>query len=210
MTQLLTDPAFYGGKLSKIYYFSASATVDSSLIPLRKYCEERLDQGEDDPCLYDTWDTAVLTGIIEKQKAVTEHLKHRGKRLMSIALICDDFADQPSVVRKGILDTLFVRASRHFNILTIVATQKYRLLSPVLRVNATALFVFRLRNRGDLSAIIEENSALLDQQTLMRFYHRATQDPYGFLFISLSAHEVDKMLVRSFLSRLVVGHSSQS
>ena len=209
ITQLLLDPNFYRGKFEKIYYFSASATVDSNLLPLKAYCEEHLEQGEDDPCLYDSWDQDVLTGIMDKQKSVTEFLKHKKRTMMSIAIICDDFADNPKVVRKGILDTLFVRG-RHFNITTIVASQKYRLLSPVIRVNATALFVFKLRNRSDLQAVIEENSALLDTKTLMRMYQAATTEPFSFLYIDLTAHEVDTMFYRSFLSRLQVRSSQNS
>ena len=49
ITQLLLSPNFYRGAFEKIYYFSASATVDANLIPLKKYCEDHLDQGEEDP-----------------------------------------------------------------------------------------------------------------------------------------------------------------
>ena len=203
ITQLLLSPNFYRGAFEKIYYFSASATVDANLIPLKKYCEDHLDQGEEDPCLYDSWDTEVLAGIIAKQKAVTEFLKKKEKKLMSICIVCDDFADSPAVVRRGILDTLYVRG-RHYNISTLVSSQKYRLLSPVIRVNATALFCFRLRNNADLLAVAEENSAVIGKKAFLQVYQVATAAPFGFLYVDLMASEADAMFYRSFLSRLVV------
>jgi hypothetical protein len=62
-----------------------------------------------------------------------------------------------------------------------VSTQKYKALATIIRVNATALIVFRCRSALELQAIIEENSAVYDKDTLLRLYHEATDEPYSFL-----------------------------
>ena len=67
--------------------------------------------------------------------------------------------------------------------------QKYRLLDSTIRVNATALFVFRMRNSRDLDAVLEENGALADRETLLQVYNAATKEPYSFLYIDLTKSE---------------------
>ena len=53
---------------------------------------------------------------------------------------------------------------RHANISTITSVQMYKSLAPIIRKNATAMFIFRLRNYGDMEAILDELSALADKQ----------------------------------------------
>ena len=52
LTRLLVDKQFYGGRFSRIYWLSPSATVDDSLDPLREYVKTLQDQ-EEDPTLFD-------------------------------------------------------------------------------------------------------------------------------------------------------------
>ena len=68
---------------------------------------------------------------------------------------------------------------------TITATQIYKGVSPVIPKNMTHLFIYRLRNYGDLEAIVEEMSAIYDKTTLLQIYHEAIDEPYSFLYINL-------------------------
>ncbi len=77
ITRLLVDKQFYGGKFSRIYWFSPSATVDDSLDPLREYVKTIQDQ-EEDPTFHDEFDADFIRKILNKQKKITEHLKRRG------------------------------------------------------------------------------------------------------------------------------------
>ena len=77
----------------------------------------------------------------------------------------DDFADSPEFSRQSkLLHALFTRG-RHSQISTIVATQKITALHPIIRVNASELYVFRLRNYQDLQTFIDEVSALIDKKS---------------------------------------------
>ena len=194
----------YKGKFEKIYYFSASALVDDNLKPLQKYCEEHLNMDpEKDPCLYDTWDDAVVEKILNRQAAVVEYMKRKGsKRKMHIAVICDDFANERKVVRGGVLERLYLRG-RHIHCSTFVLTQYYRLLSPAIRTNATHLACFRMRNIKDRDAIIEENAAILDKVRLLEMYDKATSRPFGFLLILLTQTDPAKTFYGNFDTRLV-------
>ena len=203
ITRLLVDKQFYGGKFSRIYWFSPSATVDDALDPLRDYVKKIQNQ-EDDPSFHDEFDADFIKKLLERQKKITEYLKKKGaKKRFNICVCIDDHADNPAAMHRagGILETLYVRA-RHFGVSTIVSSQKLKLMSPTVRVNLTALFIFRLRNHSDLlDGVIREYSALVDAKTLMAMYRSAVERPYGFLYINLLAKSLDHMFYSSFTSR---------
>ena len=87
---------------------------------------------------------------------------------------------------------------------SFILTQKLRLAGSILRVNAQALVVFRLRNRLELDAIIEELSAVYDKKTLMEMYQIATVEPYSFWYINLAASTVDSMFWLRFEQKMIV------
>ena len=125
-------------------------------------------------------------------------------KIYQILIVIDDFADDPVFSRHSkLLHALFTRG-RHSMILTIVSTQKYRAISNIIRVNATNLYVFRLRNAGDLEAWIDEVSAITDKKTLLQLYQMATTEPYSFLFIKLNAKKVSEMFYMRFDKKLIV------
>ena len=203
LTRLLVDKQFYGGRFSRIYWLSPSATVDDSLDPLREYVKTLQDQ-EEDPTFHDEFDADFIRKLLERQKRITEHLKRKGvKKRFNICIVIDDHADNPSAMHRSgaVLETLYVRA-RHFGVSTIVSSQKLKLMSPTVRVNLTALFIFRLRNHSDLlEGVIREYSALIDARSLLAMYRAAVERPYGFLYVDLLAKDLDHMFYSSFISR---------
>ena len=87
---------------------------------------------------------------------------------------------------------------------TIVSTQKIVAIHPIIRTNATELFVYRLRNQKDLDAFLEELSALYDKRTSLRLYEYATEDPYRFWDVKLTAHIRDDMFYMNLSKKLSV------
>ena len=85
------------------------------------------------------------------------------------------------------LDTLFVRG-RHFQISAWVSTQKLRLDSNAVRVNALFFIVWRLRNQLEKDSLLEELTALLPKRDLKAIYEEAVSEPYSFLYIYLLNH----------------------
>jgi hypothetical protein len=203
LVRLLVDKEFWGGKFARIYWFSPSATVDDSLDPLRDYVKKIQDQ-EEDPTFHDEFDAVFIRKLLDRQNKITELLKRRGsKKRFNIMIVVDDHADNPAAMHRagGVLETLYVRA-RHFGVSTIVSSQKLKLISSTVRVNLTALWIFRLRNHSDLlEGVIREYSALIDAKTLMAMYRTAVERPYGFLYVDLLAKDVNHMFYSSFISR---------
>ena len=180
----------YRGCFERVYIFSPSINVDVTWLPVKEYLNKTINLSENEPPLfYDTNDQENLEKIIDTQKKVTEHLKSKkdNKKLYSILIIVDDFADDPSFSRKSqLLHALFTRG-RHSQISTIISTQKFSALHPIIRVNAKILHVFRLRNYQDLQMFLDEVSALIDKKSLMEIYNLAVTAPYSFLTVDLTA-----------------------
>ena len=126
------------------------------------------------------------------------------KKLYQILILVDDFAGDPSLSRSSkLLHSLFTRG-RHSMISTIVATQKFNAIHPIIRTNATELYVYRLRNQKDLDAFLEELSALYDKKTLLKLHQHATEQPYSFLYFKLSAQNRADMFYMNLSKKLSV------
>ena len=184
----------YRDCFERVYIFSPSINVDHTWLPVKSYLDNKITLSEDEPQLYyDTYDPENLQAIIDTQRKIVEHQKtKRSNKLFSILIIVDDFADDPSFSRNSkLLHSLYVRG-RHSMISTLVSTQKFAALSPLIRVNADSLYVFRLRNYQDLAMFLEEVSAIVDKKTLLQMYRKATDESFGFLCVKLNARDKQK------------------
>ena len=203
----------YKHAFQRVYVFSPSVHIDSAWKPVFKYVEKTLGvDSEREPWAFDEWDDEKLKEIVSTQAAVIKEQKRQkaGKELYGIAIIVDDFADDPRIMasRAGaaaggsMLNTLLVRG-RHMQISTFMSVQKMRLAGSILRVNAQAMCIFRLRNRLELDAIVEELSAVYDKNTLMEMYELATREPYSFWYIHLAAKRREDMFFLRFEKRMI-------
>ena len=84
---------------------------------------------------------------------------------------------------------LYVRG-RHYGISSISSVQRYRVLSPIIRANATALIIVRLRNFKELEALTEENSAVVSRERFREMYEEAAAEPYSFLYVNGTAKTI--------------------
>ena len=118
-------------------------------------------------------------------------------------IVVDDLADNKQVVRGDLLGSIFLRGI-HVGSNCVVLTQRYRCLDQNLRTNANALIFFRARNGKDVEALVEENSALADKETLFRLYDHATREKFSFLYIDLMESDPDKAFYKKFDAQLVL------
>ena len=117
-------------------------------------------------------------------------------------IVVDDFADDVKFSRNSkLLHSLFTRG-RHSQISTVVATQKFNALSPIIRVNASDLYVFRLRNYSDLQAFLDEVSAIAPKNDILEMYTLATDEPFSFLFVKLTAKNKNDIFMIRFDKKL--------
>ena len=127
------------------------------------------------------------------------------KKLFSILIIIDDHADDPTFTRQSkLLHSMYTRG-RHHAISVITATQKFSCIAPIIRVNATDLFVYKLRNYRDLEAFLEETQAMLpNKKDLLDIYHMASKEPYSFLFVNLRAKTLNDTFMINFQKRIKI------
>ena len=191
----------YRGSFERIYIFSPSVHVDDTWKAVKKYIKETMKVDDEKEKIYfEEYDPIALKKIIETQHKVIEYQKkNKDKNLFSILIIIDDFADDPKFVRySNLLHGLFTRG-RHNAMSVILSTQKYNVLAPIIRLNASALFVFRLKNMNEVNAFLEENSALVDKKALYEMYQQAVNyKPYSFFYINTNAKDVANMFYINF------------
>ena len=210
MVSLILD--IYRHCWHRIFVFSPTALLDDHWKAVDKYAKEVLNQEE--PCLHEDFDDEAIHAIIQRHHRITQMCKEQGrKKLYGALILIDDMADNARVMRSSTsLAHLFVKG-RHAGLSTIVSVQKYRVLNPILRVNATSLFVFRLRSKAELDALVEENSAHYGPEITEQIFLRATTEPYSFLWLNLSAKNPEDLFWLRFEARIIprpASHSSHS
>ena len=195
----------YKGCFNRIYIFSPTINIDDNFKPVKEYITNEIKPHEKERIYFDHYDPEDLQAIIDKQYKVVEYQKSQGhKQLFQIAIFIDDFAESQEFLRNSKLLHALYTKGRHANISTITSVQMYKSLAPIIRKNATAMFIFRLRNQGDMDAVLDEMSALADKKTIQKIYNLATAAPHSFLYINLMSHDINNMFYINFQKRIVV------
>ena len=87
-------------------------------------------------------------------------------KLYSIVISIDDLSDDPSFsLHNKLLHSLYTRG-RHNNISTIASTQKFAAVGQIIKVNATVLCVYRLRNNKELAWLLDEVAGTVARKEL--------------------------------------------
>ena len=196
----------YRGCFERIFIFSPTINVDRTWEPVKSYQRDTMRVSDREQTYWPDFDEGALQGILDRQMRITEIQKERGqKRLYSVLIILDDVADRPDITRGShAIQELFVRM-RHAMVSCFVSVQKFRVLSPLIRVNATDLIIFRIRSLQDLDAIAEETSALTHgKRSFYTLYQEATKDPFSFLYIRLVSPDLTHMFWVRFEKQLAL------
>ena len=198
----------YAGCFDKIYIFSPSVNLDHTWQPVKEYIKEKMkikDDDKEDPIYFDEYDSEALMKIMETQMKITDYMKKQKKtKMFQVLIIIDDFADDPKFVRSSkLLHSLYTRG-RHSYISVITATQVFNAPHPIIRKNATDLYIYKLRNYRDLESLVEELSALAPKKTLLEMYNTATVEPYSFWYINLMEKDINKTFYIRFEKRITL------
>ncbi len=87
-----------------------------------------------------------------------------------------------------------------------VSTQKFASIHTIIRVNASELYVFRLRNYSDLQTFLDERGGIVgSKQTLLDMYIEATSEPFSFLYCRLTEKDKNQMFYINYNKRFVIG-----
>ncbi len=200
----------YRAAFDRIYLYSRSASLDKGWDPLRKYVEEVQHVNQDDePTFFDEFDAKALQEQMELQVRVAAYAKKaKHKEIPQVLRIFDDLVDDDRVMHSNhnLIATLAIR-SRDFGGKLWVATQKFRALANIIRVNLTAVFVWpALANRLERKAILEEISGHFSPEQIEEMLQYVSQRPFGFLFADLKTADPDRMFQDSLVQYLRPSH----
>ena len=197
----------YRGAFERIFIWSPSVNLVSIWLPVKKYIKEGLKVDNDkEPCWWDEFNVEDLERVIETQNKIIEYQKKQGmKKLFNILVILDDVSDNPAITRNNkLLNYLFCRG-RHSGISTLVSLQTSSTVPPIIRVNISQLFYYKVKNfkeieilQDELSAIVRSDNLHESKKLIYRIYETATDEPHSFLYINLLEKNPDKMFMKNF------------
>ena len=168
---------------------SPNIFVDPQYKTLIDYIEKTTGQKKED-CCFEEFDQEAVRTLMEEQKKTNAYLrKIDAKRLMSACIVIDDFGERADLMKAhgSVINSLFTRG-RHVQCSTMLLIQRFRLANPTLRFNSHVLFVHKINSQKDLEALAEEFSAITGgKDNFEAIYRRATQERYGFLYITTGA-----------------------
>ena len=139
---------------------------------------------EDEEISWNTWNEEKLEKVLRAQEERVRSAKEEGKEVPGILVVIDDFADRSDIVKRpdNVVTRLFF-SGRHIFCSTWLSVQRVRSLSMPIRLNATALLIFKCRNMKEYQIFEEELSALVDKKTFRGLYDAATAEPHSFLLV---------------------------
>ena len=184
----------YRDCFSRIFIFSPSVHTDPTFVEVKKYIRHNMHVDDKKEEIYfEHYNPEELEKVIDTQTKIITYMKdHKINKLHSILIVVDDHADNTTLVRHSKLLHGLATRGRHQAISFILSTQKYRSLANIIRLNASSLYVFKLKNQAELDAFIEESSALVDKKALLDMYKEATKEPYSFFYVNINSKDINK------------------
>ena len=145
----------YRGCFERIYIVSPTDHIDEACKEVIRYIEKELKvDNKKEQYLFDEYNLDALSYIIDTQHKVIEYQKKmKMSKLFSCLLIIDDFAEDKTFLRYSKILHGFYAKSRHFGLSVITASQKYNALAPIVRLNTSSLYIFKLKNMAEVDAI---------------------------------------------------------
>jgi len=185
----LIDKDKLGGLFDKYIVMSPNCKTDPSYKVLARYIENATGQNIDD-CFYTEWDPQVILDVMAEMRKVNAYVRKNRKqlnatRLYSCHITIDDYADRTDVSKSpnSPLIQLFTKG-RHSQCSCTILTQKFRLLNSAIRVNSHSLWIGRITSSLEAKALAEEfGQAAGSEKLFLDMVKRATDEPYGFLYI---------------------------
>ncbi len=151
-----------------IIVFSPTATLDEQWQQLRNKEVVLLDEFKED----------YLSNLLDNIKEDASN----GLPKQKILLILDDLADVYRQDKKSLLNTLAIKG-RHYGISYILTSQKYKLLPHTIRTNSRQKLFFKVNNKSEMTAIVQEQSTRETNEDDLRDMLDTHTKDYGYLLI---------------------------
>jgi hypothetical protein len=140
---------------------------------------------EEEKISWTDWHEEEVNALMAQQEERVRVAKEEGQQLMpAIFWIIDDLADRGDLLKnpRNPLNKLFF-SGRHSFQNCVCSVQRVRALSLPIRLNATLIAIFKVRNQKEYIVFEEEMSAVVDKKTFRKLYEAATEEAHSFLLV---------------------------
>jgi len=101
-------------------------------------------------------------------------------------LILDDVTHSFPTGRKGSKISGLFTNSRHLKTSIWVITHKYTSMPPIFRNQLDCMFLYKTNSKGEMESL--KKDLPFDEDELEYNFKKATNEPYGFLYINMTGH----------------------
>jgi hypothetical protein len=209
LVNLLRDE-FYGKVFKKKYIivFSPTACLDPKI--------KQIGAGN----VYDTFNPAILEYVMERQIAIAEGRddepaieykdirddpnplnkpKKKKKHMENILIIFDDCLGMRGVFDSNSMLNKMIIKARHYNISVIISTQKLSGVGRTIRLNMSAVFIFRALNGNEIDEILDEFSSKAHRKhNYLLLTEYIWDKPYEFLYCKFDERDRAKVYRKGF------------
>ena len=168
---LLNSKLAYRKRFKNLFLISPTARSDKKFSKVLK-------ELDDDGKYFDELTENNIQSILDIVKADNE--ENNKKNLH--ALILDDCVLDLPKKKSSILNRLVIE-SRHHNLTLLILSQKYNLISTVIRANMDIISFFPSLNNKEVTTFQEDLN--ISKELFYQMYNKATDKPNDFLHVNL-------------------------
>ena len=184
---MILKKSLYRGCWDYIILMGPTIRIDPQWQPVIDHMAKDLGQDTESktrPCILETFDNEALVRLLGDHEKLVKKVKAQKTKesieLPAALFIFEDLADDPTAMRRSAILSMYVRM-RHINCSCALLVQKYELLSPVVRVNATVFLVWKLRNETESDQVCEDLSGRYGFKRTIEIYRKCTEEQYSFM-----------------------------
>lgn len=177
LLSLLTRKEFYKGYFQIIFIVSLTAKkTDDVYDILEKH------KGKTKIAFINELDETIIGGIMDVAAKIVEDKKaHKAPRVL---MVFDDVVSEKKFLNKKEFNKCFIM-SRHFNMSSVILSQKYNATPRTCRLNCDAVIYFPGSVSEDLIITEDYCPPGYSKREFLQILKYATSEPYSFLFINM-------------------------
>lgn len=195
---IISRPEFYYKKFHQVWMLSPTFRLDDTYARLRLNPDHIIIDTDKFTSTMKNILTDVDAKIAAIERTVAQQAAAQGwsqdkekeqveiekaQKLDRILIVIDDAVGVKALQRDSVIVNSFTR-HRHYHISFLYAVQLYKAMPPVVRVNLSAIILFRVYNKGEIAKIVEEQAAFVPEKTWLALYEHATNEQYSFFYVN--------------------------
>lgn len=169
----------FKGFYDKIYLFSSTGKKDPKLDKLIKELEA-------DGQFFEEVNDEDLVRVMDEIETNNLSLIEDGKEPHNLIIFDDVIHSLDKSNKKNSPFNKLITGNRHYKVCIHVISQKYNMLSTLLRSNADLIAFFKSENLNEINSL--KNDININEKLFNELYEFCTKEPYSFMLINLQTN----------------------